>query len=61
MNRRYFIASLASINALPLLARQSIRLTVWSERSEPVEIYPNGINGAIAETLNCGKGISAMC
>jgi len=40
-------------------AKQSIRVLAWSERSEPVEIYPNGINGAIAEALNREKGILA--
>jgi len=31
----------------------------WSERSEPAEIYPNGINGAMLQMLSHEKGIMA--
>ena len=34
------------------------RVLAWSERSEPAEIYPTGINGAIAYALGLEKGIS---
>jgi trehalose utilization protein len=58
MNRRGFL-SMAAGWAISLSAKQAIRVLAWSERSEPVEIYPNGINGAIAEALNREKGITA--
>jgi len=58
MNRRGFLWAAAN-GAISLSAKQAIRVTVWSERSEPIEIYPNGINGAIAEALNREKGIAA--
>ncbi|MGH9661482.1 MAG: ThuA domain-containing protein [Bryobacteraceae bacterium] len=40
-------------------ARDPIRVLAWSERTEPVEIYPNGINGALVEMLSREKGIQA--
>jgi trehalose utilization protein len=57
MNRRAFLSSLAA--ALPLSAKATIRVTAWSERSEPTEIYPQGINGALVEMLSGEKGITA--
>jgi len=36
-----------------------IRVLCWSERTEPPNVYPNGINGAIAESLNRHKDVSA--
>jgi len=59
MNRRFFFAALAAAGSLPLAARNSIRVMAWSERSEPVEIYPDGINGALLEMLSREKGIEA--
>ena len=50
MNRRAFLTSLAAA-AAPLWAKRPIRVMVWSERTEPVEIYPQGINGALVEML----------
>lgn len=38
--------------------RKTIRVLVWSERTEPVAIYPNGINGAIADALKKDKSLS---
>jgi trehalose utilization protein len=58
MNRRCFLG-MAAAGALRARGKPPIRVTVWSERSEPVEIYPEGINGAIAEMLNGDKEISA--
>lgn len=40
-------------------ARRKIRVLAWSERTEPPEIYPQGINGALVEMLNRQKGIEA--
>ena len=58
MIRRVFLSTAAG-GALSLSAKPPIHVLAWSERSEPVEIYPNGINGAIAEALNREKGIEA--
>jgi len=43
--------------AAPAAAAKTIRVLAWSERSEPVEAYPNGINGAVAEMLKGEKNI----
>jgi trehalose utilization protein len=59
MDRRRFLASLAAAGVAPPWTKKAIRVLVWSERSEPAEIYPKGINGAIASTLGLEKGISA--
>lgn len=45
--------------AWPVLSAQKIRVLVWSERTEPAEVYPQGINGALAEMLNKEKDIEA--
>ncbi len=42
--------------ALPPKAKE-IRVLAWSERTEPADIYPNGINGAVAEMLKGDKTI----
>jgi len=36
---------------LQLFNREKVKTLVWSERSEPADVYPEGINGAIAEYL----------
>ncbi|MGH9720747.1 MAG: ThuA domain-containing protein [Bryobacteraceae bacterium] len=57
---RFFSACLpVFLCAGPLLSKGSIRVMVWSERTEPVEIYPSGINGALVERLNKERGIEA--
>jgi len=38
---------------------EKTRVLCWSERTEPASIYPSGINGAIAESLNKHKDILA--
>ena len=38
--------------------RKPIRVLVWSELTEPAAVYPNGINGAIAEFLKKDKDLS---
>ena len=38
---------------------KSIRVLAWSELTEPKSVYPNGINGALAEYLNTCEGIVA--
>jgi trehalose utilization protein len=45
--------------AAPLWGKKPVRVLVWSERTEPSEIYPDGINGAIAAMLNQEKDIRA--
>lgn len=35
-----------------------IRVLAWSERTEPADVYPNGINGAIAAALQKDKKLS---
>jgi len=61
MERRSLILGLAgaALAAVPRAAftRGRIRVLAWSERSEPAEVYPNGIDGAIAEGLQLEKGI----
>jgi trehalose utilization protein len=39
------------------LQAQKVRVLAWSERSEPVDIYPRGINGAIGEIFAAQRGI----
>jgi trehalose utilization protein len=39
-------------------AQNKIRVLAWSERSEPTDVYPNGINGQFAEFLKPEKGIA---
>jgi len=41
------------------MATKSIRVLAWSERTEPTSVYPNGINGALADHLNSSRGIVA--
>lgn len=36
---------------LQVFCRTKVKTLVWSERSEPSDVYPDGINGAIAEYL----------
>jgi trehalose utilization protein len=59
MDRRSFLNALAAAGALPLPAKSTIRVMAWSERSEPAEIYPTGINGALIQMLSHEKGILA--
>ncbi len=39
--------------------REPLRVLVWSERTEPKEVYPKGINGEVAGFLNRDPGIRA--
>src|SRR6266568_8491862 len=59
MNRRVFVSSLAAAGAPPLSAKRRIRVMVWSERTEPAEIYPEGINGALFEMFGREKAFVA--
>jgi trehalose utilization protein len=59
MNRRSFLTAFSAAAGLPTGAKTVIRVTAWSERTEPVEIYPDGINGALVRMLAGEKGIMA--
>jgi trehalose utilization protein len=37
----------------------TIRVLAWSEMTEPASVYPQGINGALADYLNTCAGITA--
>jgi trehalose utilization protein len=37
---------------------QNIRVLAWSERTEPADVYPDGINGTLAAALKNDKKIS---
>lgn len=39
------------------LAAQRAQVLAWSERSEPPDVYPAGINGAIAEIFASQRGV----
>ncbi len=55
------IAALLLFTATTALAQKSNKLRVlcWSEQTEPREIYPTGISGALANHLNKQKNIEA--
>ena len=42
------------LSSIPVSA-QRIQVLAWSERSEPAEIYPRGINGAVEELLKLDR------
>lgn len=49
-----------SVGTVPgVEAKSKIRVMVWSERTEPTDVYPHGINGSIADMLNREKDITA--
>ncbi len=50
------IACLLLLSCLAAPAKPLVVLA-WSERSEPVEVYPNGINGAIAAMFDDDRGV----
>ncbi len=49
-----FLLSLCLLSSIPVFA-QRIQVMAWSERSEPVDVYPRGINGAIQELLKTDR------
>lgn len=53
------VATLSGSGVPTVEAKSKIRVLVWSERTEPADIYPNGINGAIADMLSQEKDITA--
>jgi trehalose utilization protein len=54
---RLLLLSALLLSSLAPLGAQKIHVLAWSERSEPVEVYPRGINGAIAEIFATQRGI----
>ena len=68
MERRDFlkgtaIGMAAAVTANELSARagashQRVRVLCWSELTEPQEVYPNGISGALAESLQTQPDMS---
>jgi trehalose utilization protein len=48
----------AAVNATPKRAAK-LRVLLWSEQTEPREVYPTGISGALAEYLNKQKEFEA--
>ena len=46
-----------SLACLAAPAQDKIRVLAWSERSEPADVYPQGINGQFAEFLKSEKDI----
>jgi len=55
------VAGLLIVNLTDAASKKppKLRVLLWSERTEPVEIYPTGINGALADYLNKQDGIEA--
>jgi len=51
------LAALLGVAMAVSAADRPVRVTAWSERSEPVEVYPNGINGAMADILQGNKKV----
>lgn len=49
-------ALLMVLNA-PSAPKKTIQVLAWSERTEPGDAYPNGINGAVAEMLKNEKDV----
>jgi trehalose utilization protein len=57
------LAALAIWTALqtsnPVYAKDKTRVLIWSERTEPAEVYPQGINGQFVSFLASEKDIEA--
>ena len=64
MHRRFTLAAFSLLSVvltpLPAGAARNVRVMVWSERTEPKEVYPDGINGLLAAVLNRDKGVHAI-
>lgn len=48
------LLSLCLLSSITVSA-QRIQVMAWSERSEPVEVYPRGINGSVEELLKSDR------
>jgi trehalose utilization protein len=64
MNRLLYrvcaLAGLATAFMQPVSARDNpVRVLIWSERTEPAEVYPDGINGALLKFLGGNKAFDA--
>ena len=58
MLRRTFLAALPASLPVRLHAAPRITVLAWSERTEPVDVYPDGINGQIQAFLKTDKDIA---
>jgi len=38
-----------------------VRVLCWSERTEREDVYPQGINGAVADALSAAGGFEVRC
>lgn len=54
---RLIVPLVLLLSSLSPLAAQRIHVLAWSERSEPIDVYPRGINGAIAEIFASQRSI----
>lgn len=41
-------------------SNQAVRVLAWSEFTEPKDVYPKGIHGALADFLNTQEGVTAQ-
>jgi len=55
--QKYVMAVCLLFAASAAFAAGPVRVLAWSERSEPVDVYPNGINGAMVEALKGDKKV----
>lgn len=53
------LTAAAKGSVAPSQKSKALQVLVWSERTEPREVYPNGHNGVIAEALNKDPNIKA--
>ena len=51
--------ALALVSPAQVEAKQKIRVLIWSERTEPAEVYPEGINGVFVSFLKGEKDMQA--
>jgi trehalose utilization protein len=51
------LVSVWLLSVVPVAA-QRIQVLAWSERSEPADIYPTGINGAFADIFATQRGVN---
>ncbi len=55
--RMFLIGCLVALFMTASAQAKTIRVLAWSERTEPAEVYPNGINGAVAEMFKNDKNV----
>ena len=55
---RVVVLLMVSLLSVAPLAAQRIEVLAWSERSEPADVYPTGVNGAIAGIFAAQRGVN---